>query len=46
MNGEAKVLHDKTKLKQYLSTNAAPQRIIEGKIQYNEGKYTQEKTRN
>jgi hypothetical protein len=36
----------KTKFKQYLSTNPAPQRIIEGKVQHKVGNYTQEKARN
>jgi hypothetical protein len=30
---ENKIFHDKTKFTQYLSTNAALQRIIDGKIQ-------------
>jgi hypothetical protein len=37
---ETKVLHDKTKFTQYLSTNPAFQRIIKGKLQHKEGNYT------
>jgi hypothetical protein len=44
INGETK-FHDKTKFKQYLSTNPALQRIIEGKLQYEEGNYTLDKAR-
>jgi hypothetical protein len=32
-----KILHDKTKFKQYLSTNPALQRIIDEKCQHKEG---------
>lgn len=46
MVGETKVFQDKTKFKQYLSTNTALQRIIEEKAQHEEGNYTQEKARN
>ena len=35
-----------TKFKQYLSTNPALQRILEGKLQHNEANKTQENTRN
>jgi hypothetical protein len=42
---ETKISHDKTKFTQYLSTNPALQRIIDGKLQHNEGNYTLEKTR-
>jgi len=34
-----------TKFKEYLSTNPAPQRIIEGKLQYKEDTYNKEKSR-
>jgi hypothetical protein len=40
---ETKIFHDKTKFKQYLSTNPALQRILEGYqriLQYKEGNYT------
>jgi hypothetical protein len=40
-----KIFHDKTKFTQYLSTNLAPQRIIDGKLEHREGNYTLEKTR-
>jgi hypothetical protein len=42
---EEKVFQDKTKFKQYLSTNPALQRILEGKLQHKEGTYTKEMTR-
>ena len=45
MDEETKVLHDKTKFT-HLSTNPALQRIIKGKHQYKEGKYTLQKSRN
>jgi len=37
IDGETKILHDKTKFTQYLSTNPALQRIIDGKLQHKEG---------
>ena len=44
---ETKIFHtNKTKFKQYLSTNPALQRILEGKLQHKEGNYTQDNTRN
>jgi hypothetical protein len=43
---KTKIFHDKTKFKQYVSTNPAPQRILERKLQYKESIYTKEKTRN
>jgi hypothetical protein len=46
IDGEAKVFHDKTKFRQYLSTNAALQRIIEGKLQHKERNYALGKARN
>ena len=42
IDGETKVFHDKTKFAQYLSTNTAHQRIINGKLQHKEGNYTLE----
>jgi hypothetical protein len=42
IDGEIKIFHDKTKFKQYLSTNQALKRIREGELQYKEGNYTQE----
>ena len=42
---ETKIFQDKTKFKQYLSTNSTLQRILEEKLQYKEGTYTKEKTR-
>jgi hypothetical protein len=44
-DGETKIFHNKTKLKQYLSTNPALQRILDEKIQHKEGKHTQVKAR-
>jgi hypothetical protein len=46
IDGETMVFHDKTKFKQYLSTNPALQRIIKGKLQHNEGNKAQEKASN
>jgi len=45
-DGETKIFHKKTKFKQYVSTNPALQRILEGKLQHKEGTYTQENIRN
>jgi hypothetical protein len=45
IDGETKIFQDKTKFKQYPSTNRALQRILEGKLQHKEGIYTKEKTR-
>jgi hypothetical protein len=42
---ETKIFHDKTKFTQYLSTNLALQRIIDGKHQHKEGNYILEKAR-
>ena len=42
IDGETKIFQDKTKFKQYLSTNPALQRILEGKLQHKEGTYTKE----
>jgi hypothetical protein len=36
IGGKKKIFHDKTKFKQYLSTNPALQRIIDEKLQYKE----------
>jgi hypothetical protein len=36
IDGENQIFHDKTKLPQYLSTNPALQRIIDGKHQSKE----------
>ena len=45
INGVIKVFHDKTKFTQYLSTNPALQKIMNGRLQHKEGNYTLEKTR-
>ena len=37
IDGETKIFHDKTIFAQYLSTNPALQRIIDGKCQHKEG---------
>jgi hypothetical protein len=42
---EIKTFHDKNKFTQYLSTNPALQRIIDGKCQHKEGNYILEKAR-
>jgi hypothetical protein len=36
IDGESKIFHDKTKFTQYLFTNPALQRIIDGKHQHKE----------
>jgi hypothetical protein len=46
IDGETKIFHDKTKLKQYLSTNPALQRILERNLQQKKVNYTHENTRN
>jgi hypothetical protein len=45
IDGETKIFHDKTKFTQYHSTNPALKRIIDGKHQHKEGKYTLEESR-
>jgi hypothetical protein len=45
IDGEKKILKDKIKFKQYLSTNAVLQRILEGKLQHKEDTCTKERTR-
>jgi hypothetical protein len=46
IDGENKILHDKTKFIQYLSTNSALQRITYRKLQHKERNCTLEKPRN
>jgi len=46
IDGETKIFHDKTKFTQYLSTNPALQKIINGKAQHKEASYTLEEARN
>uniref|UniRef100_A0ABK0LEB8 Nucleic acid binding protein n=1 Tax=Rattus norvegicus TaxID=10116 RepID=A0ABK0LEB8_RAT len=46
IDGETKIFHDKTKFTQYLSTNPALQRIINGKAQHKEARNTLEEARN
>jgi hypothetical protein len=45
IDGETKIFHDRTKFTQYLSTNSALQKMIDGKLQHKEGNYTLEKAR-
>jgi hypothetical protein len=45
IDGENKIFLDKTTFAQYLSTNRAPQRIIDRKHQNKEGNRTLEKAR-
>jgi hypothetical protein len=45
IDGETKIFQDKTKFKQYLSTNPALQRILEGKLQHKEDTFIKERTR-
>jgi hypothetical protein len=42
---ETKIFHEKNKLRQYLSTNLALQRIVDGKFQHKEGNYILEKAK-
>ena len=42
---ETKTVHDKNKFTQYLSTNPALQRIVDGKHQHKEWNYTLEEAR-
>jgi len=44
-DGETKILHEKTKFVQYLSTKPGLKRIIDGNLQHKELNYTLEKTR-
>jgi hypothetical protein len=46
MEKTEKAFHDKTKFKQYLSTNTDLQKILEGKLQPKKVNYTQENTGN
>jgi hypothetical protein len=45
IDGEIKIYYDKSKFKQYLSTNPALKRILEEKLQNKEGTYINQKTR-
>jgi hypothetical protein len=45
IDGETKIFQNKTKFTQYLSTNPAPQRIIDGKHHHKEGNYTRKKAK-
>ena len=45
ISGEPKLFHDKTKFKQYLSTNPALPKTIEGKLQYKGGNYSHTHTK-
>jgi hypothetical protein len=42
---ETKIFHDEAKFTQYLSTNPILQRIIDEKLQHEEGNYTPEKSK-
>jgi hypothetical protein len=46
IDGETKIFHGNTKFTQYLPTNQALQRIINGKLQHKEENYKLEKSRN
>jgi hypothetical protein len=46
MDGKTKICHEKIKFEQYISTNPALQRTLEGKLQQKESIYTKEKARN
>jgi hypothetical protein len=45
IDGENKIFQGKTKFKQYLSTNSALQRILDGKFQHKEDTCTKERKR-
>jgi hypothetical protein len=45
IDGETKVFHVKTKIKQYLSTNTVLYKILEENHQSNEANYVQENTK-
>jgi hypothetical protein len=45
IDGETKLLHDKTKFTQYISTNTDLQRIIDGKRQHKKRNYPLKKAR-
>jgi hypothetical protein len=45
IDGKIKIFYDKSKFTQYLSTNPALQRIIDGKLQHKERNYSLEKAR-
>lgn len=45
IDGETKIFHDKTKIKQYLSTNTVLQKILEENHQSIEANYAQENTK-
>jgi len=45
-DGETKIFHGKTKFIQYLFTNPAIKRTIDGKLQHKEENYILEKARN
>jgi hypothetical protein len=45
IDGNTNIFHDQNKFKQYLYTNPAHQRIINGKLQPKEGNYSLEKAR-
>ena len=38
INGENKIFHDKNRFKQYISTNPALQKVVEGKRQHKKAK--------
>ncbi|MBV2133994.1 hypothetical protein KRX52_14530, partial [Pseudomonas sp. MAP12] len=40
IDGENKIFHDKTRFKQYVTTNPALQKVLEGKLQPKEINYT------
>jgi hypothetical protein len=42
IDGETKIFYDKIKFTQYLSTNPALQRVIDGKLEQKEENYTLE----
>jgi hypothetical protein len=45
IDGENQLFHEKNKCTQYLSTNSALQKIIDGKLQHKKGSHTLKKAR-
>ena len=43
IDGKNKILHDKVKFKQYLSSNSVPEKMLEGKLQPKDINYTHER---
>ena len=46
VNGQSKIFHDRTRFKQYPTTNPALHKVLEGKLQQKEVNYTHQNTCN